>query len=165
MEEVVEVYRSENAFGSIEIRLADQLPPAEMDPGRIRQLLHNLIKNAREATEGRKGARIVISTHLVKQAPQPFAELHVEDNGPGVPEEILERVFEPYVTTKPKGTGLGLAIVKKIVEEHNGSIGIENLPQGGTRITVSFPAVLDERRRQRRVQKEVMQHRVNASPK
>jgi nitrogen fixation/metabolism regulation signal transduction histidine kinase len=67
------------------------------------------------------------------------ALLVVEDNGPGFPPEILQRAFEPYVTTRPKGTGLGLAIVKKIVEEHNGSIDIANAAGGGAAVTIVLP--------------------------
>ena len=61
------------------------------------------------------------------------------DNGPGFPPEMLARAFEPYVTTKAKGTGLGLAIVKKIVEEHNGSIEIGNVPGSGAQVSILLP--------------------------
>ena len=65
--------------------------------------------------------------------------LSVMDNGGGFAESILKRVFEPYVTTKPKGTGLGLAIVKKIIDEHHGTVSIENRPQSGAAVTVALP--------------------------
>jgi nitrogen fixation/metabolism regulation signal transduction histidine kinase len=68
-----------------------------------------------------------------------FVELAVCDNGPGFPAELMDRLFEPYVTSKTKGTGLGLAIVKRIVEEHSGSILAENLPSGGAGITIRLP--------------------------
>jgi signal transduction histidine kinase len=68
-------------------------------------------------------------------------ELRVEDTGPGIPEHIMERLFEPYVTTKPRGTGLGLAIVKRIVEEHGGWIWAENPATGGTAIVVRLPVL------------------------
>ena len=68
-----------------------------------------------------------------------LASLRVIDNGCGFPPEILTRVFEPYVTTKPKGTGLGLAIVKKIVEEHQGLVEIRNLDEGGACVCVKLP--------------------------
>ena len=68
-------------------------------------------------------------------------ELAVSDRGPGYPEEILENVFEPYVTTKPKGSGLGLAIVKKIAEEHGGSARAQNHRDGGAVVSIRLPAV------------------------
>jgi nitrogen fixation/metabolism regulation signal transduction histidine kinase len=64
----------------------------------------------------------------------------MRDNGPGFPEAVIGRVFEPYVTTKSKGTGLGLAIVKKIVEEHNGTIVAANDVSGGASVTIFLPA-------------------------
>jgi nitrogen fixation/metabolism regulation signal transduction histidine kinase len=69
----------------------------------------------------------------------------VEDNGPGFPEELRERMFEPYATTKPRGTGLGLPVVKKIVEEHHGEIEVSNLEGGGARICVRLPILEDEK--------------------
>ena len=65
----------------------------------------------------------------------------MEDRGPGIPEEMLGQLFEPYVTTKPKGTGLGLAIVKKIVEEHGGSLQAENLSEGGACMVIRLPVM------------------------
>jgi len=65
--------------------------------------------------------------------------LSVTDNGDGFPEELMARIFEPYVTTKLRGTGLGLAIVKKIVDEHHGSIAIENRPERGASVSVLLP--------------------------
>src|SRR5882762_1402087 len=66
-------------------------------------------------------------------------KLAVSDNGAGFPEELMARIFEPYVTTKPRGTGLGLAIVKKIVDEHHGSVAIENRPTRGASVSVLLP--------------------------
>jgi nitrogen fixation/metabolism regulation signal transduction histidine kinase len=65
--------------------------------------------------------------------------LAVSDNGAGFPEELMARIFEPYVTTKPRGTGLGLAIVKKIVDEHHGSVAIENRPTRGASVSILLP--------------------------
>ena len=66
----------------------------------------------------------------------------IGDNGSGFPENIMQRAFEPYVTTKPKGTGLGLAIVKKIVDEHHGTISIENRTEGATVLGAQIRIVL-----------------------
>ncbi len=82
----------------------------------------------------------MVSTRLVEEAGQRELELTVLDNGPGIPDEVRERLFEPYVTTKQKGTGLGLAIVRKIVEEHSGRVWVENHPEGGARVVVRLPA-------------------------
>jgi nitrogen fixation/metabolism regulation signal transduction histidine kinase len=135
--EVAELYSSD--VRRLELVLADDLPAIQADGGRMRQLLHNLIKNALEALEGVAKPRLGIETRCVQEARCAIVELSVQDNGPGVPEEFMARLFEPYVTSKPKGTGLGLAIVKKIVEEHNGMVWAENLHEGGACITIRLP--------------------------
>jgi two-component system, NtrC family, nitrogen regulation sensor histidine kinase NtrY len=112
------------------LHLQTGLPAVEADVGRFRQLLHNLFKNALEALAERDDGRITITTLCVEESGFPFVELRVDDNGPGFPAGLLGRLFEPYVTTKPKGTGLGLAIVKKIVDEHGGMIMAENTHDG-----------------------------------
>ena len=78
------------------------------------------------------------TTHRIIHDDHPYYEMRIEDNGPGVNEVMMEHLFEPYVTSKPKGTGLGLAIVKKIVEEHGGNIWAENLSVGAC-LVVQFP--------------------------
>ncbi len=93
------------------------------DPVSIRQVLHNLIKNALEAIDG-KGL-IEISLRRVQKNNTDFIEIALYDDGPGIKDEQIEQIFEPYVTTKAKGTGLGLAIVKKIIEEHGGAIWVD----------------------------------------
>ncbi|OFZ68310.1 MAG: PAS domain-containing sensor histidine kinase [Betaproteobacteria bacterium RBG_16_56_24] len=107
------------------------------DATRLRQVLHNLLQNAQDALQGIAQPQIML--HTETQGGE--IRLCVEDNGTGFPESVLSRAFEPYVTTKAKGTGLGLAIVKKIVEEHGGSITIENSVNGGTRINIHLPLV------------------------
>ena len=109
------------------------------DATQLRQIIHNLLRNAEDALEGRDG-RILIETSLSGR----FARLQISDNGPGFPAELLPRIFEPYVTTKSRGTGLGLPIVKKIVEEHQGSVEISNAPEGGARIDIRLPLVKAE---------------------
>jgi nitrogen fixation/metabolism regulation signal transduction histidine kinase len=113
----------------------------EADPVRLRQVLHNLIKNGQEAVASRTGGRVVVSSRLVRDAESPYVEVQVEDNGAGFDDSIIGSVFEPYVTTKAKGTGLGLAIVKKIVEEHGGSITAENAAGSGAVVVVRLPVV------------------------
>ncbi len=70
-----------------------------------------------------------------------WVALSIEDNGPGIPEDMLDKLFEPYATSKPKGSGLGLAVVKRIVEEHSGVLFAENSVAGGARLVVRLPAV------------------------
>ena len=136
--EVLGLYESSSA--TIEIRLASALPPVLGDATQLRQIIHNLLRNAEDALEGREGGRIIIETGLSGR----FARLQISDNGPGFPAELLPRIFEPYVTTKSRGTGLGLPIVKKIVEEHQGSVEISNAPEGGARIDIRLPLVKAE---------------------
>ena len=135
--EVLELYRSSARPLLLEVNLDTRLGQISADSGRIRQLIHNLVKNAIEAVEG-DDVRIKVTTKLL-DGEMPQVELSVADNGPGIPEELLDKLFEPYVSTKPKGDGLGLAIVKKIVEEHNGSLWAENLATGGARFNVRLP--------------------------
>ncbi|TCO81462.1 nitrogen fixation/metabolism regulation signal transduction histidine kinase [Plasticicumulans lactativorans] len=131
--DVLYLYRDYPAGVEIQLALDPAAPAIEADKGRLRQLLHNVVKNAIEAIRDGHGSLLRISTQLTHDG----AELVFEDDGPGFPEG--SNVFEPYVTTKPKGTGLGLAIVKKIVEEHGGLIRAENPPEGGARISIRFP--------------------------
>ena len=133
--EVLGLYESSSA--TIETRLAADLPPILGDATQLRQIIHNLLRNAEDALEGRDGTRILIQTEAVGRQ----ASLTIADNGPGFPVELLPRIFEPYVTTKARGTGLGLPIVKKIVEEHLGTIEISNAPEGGARIDIRLPLV------------------------
>jgi PAS domain S-box-containing protein len=105
------------------------------DPTRLRQIVHNLLHNAHDALQQVEHPQIVLAT---ANTPSEFI-LTVHDNGSGIQENVLARIFEPYMTTKIKGTGLGLPIVKKIVEEHGGSITIESTLSGGTHVKVSLP--------------------------
>ena len=109
------------------------------DATRLRQVIHNLLQNSHDALQNVTQREIILSTTEEGGA----LKLCVQDNGCGFPEHLLARAFEPYRTTKPKGTGLGLAIVKKIVEEHGGSIVIENVAAGGTRVSVTLPLLIE----------------------
>ena len=119
--------------------MAEGLPPVWADPAQIRQVIHNLVQNSQDALENAKlgpaQPGIEVRTELVADK----VRLAVSDNGGGFPEEMMARIFEPYVTTKARGTGLGLAIVKKIVDEHHGSIAIENRPSSGASVSVLLP--------------------------
>jgi nitrogen fixation/metabolism regulation signal transduction histidine kinase len=145
MSEVVDLYRLQDPSAEIRLQLDSRLPEIEADRGRVRQVLANLITNAIEALAGRTAGCLSIDTSLQSVADAHTALISVLDNGPGFRKEILGRLFEPYVTGKPRGTGLGLAIVKRIVEEHGGRIEGENLPAGGARVQVWLPVSAQDR--------------------
>jgi nitrogen fixation/metabolism regulation signal transduction histidine kinase len=137
--EVTELYRHQEKPVKIVLALDPQVPPVDADVGRIRQVLHNLIRNSLEAMEEQSNAEIDISTRLVAGAGAGAIAIDVTDNGPGFAESVMEQAFDPYVTSKAKGTGLGLAIVKKLVEEHGGQVRAANMERGGARISILLP--------------------------
>ncbi|MCE7916230.1 MAG: HAMP domain-containing protein [Nitrosomonas sp. PRO5] len=121
----------------ITLELAGEISPVRGDPARLRQVIHNLLQNAQDALTGMEDARITVQTRSVSNG----IELSVIDNGKGFPEQVRAHAFEPYVTTKPRGTGLGLPIVKKIVDEHSGTIKIQNIQPHGAQISITLPAL------------------------
>jgi nitrogen fixation/metabolism regulation signal transduction histidine kinase len=137
--EVAELYRLQDPAAEIRLDLDLSLPEIHADRGRIRQLLANLITNGIEALAGVAGGCVELSTRQQRAEGTLAAVICVSDNGPGFRKEMLGRLFDPYVTGKPRGTGLGLAIVKRIVEEHGGRIEAENRPEGGAKILVVLP--------------------------
>ncbi|MDR4514884.1 ATP-binding protein [Nitrosomonas sp.] len=130
------ITRKKHAHIHIKRKLADHLPAILGDSAQLRQVLHNLLLNAQDALNGTEQPVIEIET----EAAPDGIKLSIRDNGCGFSDEVRSRVFEPYVTTKPKGTGLGLPIVKKIVEEHSGTIHIENLKPHGAQVIITLPA-------------------------
>jgi len=141
--ELCDLYAHQEKPLAIKLYLAPDLPAIEADAGRLRQVLHNLLRNALEAMEHQDEARVEISTRRVSTAEAELVEIKVADNGPGFLRDIVEQAFDPYVTSKPKGTGLGLAIVKKLVEEHGGEIRARNREQGGAEISILIPMSVD----------------------
>jgi nitrogen fixation/metabolism regulation signal transduction histidine kinase len=137
--EVADLYRSHDPRTRIRLELDERLEDIEADRGRVRQILNNLLTNALEALDGVATPLLEISTRHESADETAYAAVTVCDNGPGFQRELLGRVFDPYVTSKPKGTGLGLAIVKKIIEEHGGHIDADNRPEGGARVRVVLP--------------------------
>jgi PAS domain S-box-containing protein len=104
------------------------------DAHHLEEVLSNLIRNAVEA----KGLGAHIALFAESDGPG-WVRIHVDDDGPGIPQALRTNIFKPFTTTKRKGTGLGLAICKKIVEEHGGTISIEDAPTGGARFVLRFP--------------------------
>jgi len=117
----------------ITLDLSPGIPTVQVDPSLLRQVFLNLIKNASEACgeEGKLEIRTEHSSSLIK--------ISFTDNGPGIPEEILDRIFEPFFSTKETGIGLGLSIVRKIMDAHGGHIEIANMSPEGARITLVLP--------------------------
>jgi nitrogen fixation/metabolism regulation signal transduction histidine kinase len=112
-----------------------KLPLIAADGNQLRQVLHNLLRNAQDALGNATAPRIDIETRHEAQ----YAVLTVSDNGSGFAPQTLARAFEPYVTTKARGTGLGLAIVKKIIDEHGGEIRLTNRESGGAEVIIKLP--------------------------
>jgi len=127
----------------VHTRLEEGLPPACGDRNQLRQVIHNLLQNSQDALAGSPTPRIEVATAFVPGPAGGQVWLKISDNGSGFPEAIMQRAFEPYVTTKTRGTGLGLAIVKKIIDEHHGSITIANRAdrdgERGAAVSISLP--------------------------
>jgi two-component system, NtrC family, sensor histidine kinase HydH len=117
----------------LETRLDPNLPPLEADPNQLEQVLLNLVKNALEATE-EKGTIVVSSG--AKDGQVWFS---VQDTGRGMAEDVQEKIFHPFYTTKDKGTGLGLAVINKIVTDHHGTITVDSVAGSGSTFTVRLP--------------------------
>jgi nitrogen fixation/metabolism regulation signal transduction histidine kinase len=136
--EVVTLYRQGGNDIHFELDLVPGPQGFRADSGRLRQMLHNLIRNADEAND-ESTVSLRISTGERETGGRRILELELLDDGPGFPAAVLEQPFEPYVTGKGKGRGLGLAICRKIVSEHDGVIRIENRAGGGARIVIRLP--------------------------
>ena len=102
----------------------------------IEQVLINLLRNAIEAMQASPIRRVTISTYV--KGPKTV-EISVADTGPGIPDEIAARLFEPFVTTKEKGMGVGLSICRTIVEAHGGQLWMTPNPTGGTIFRIQLP--------------------------
>lgn len=125
----------------VHAQLAQDLPSVMADPEAIKRAVANLIDNAAEAMRESALKEITISTALV--ASRDAVELAISDTGHGVSRDVKERLFLPYFSTKQRGTGLGLAIVSRIVEDHNGSIRVEENKPVGSRFVIELPVVVE----------------------
>ncbi|WP_455209977.1 ATP-binding protein [Kaarinaea lacus] len=137
--EVLDLYQAEDIGTRIVADFQTNIPLLEADAGRMRQLLHNLIKNAIESTQGVPEAKITVTLATIESGGSTLLELRVKDNGKGIPESFLSSLYEPQTTSKSKGGGLGLAVVKRIVEEHSGVTFAENNIEGGASVVVRLP--------------------------
>jgi two-component system, NtrC family, nitrogen regulation sensor histidine kinase NtrY len=137
--EALEELLSLGTTAQIAVEFAVPIGPCEalMDRQMLRRVLFNLVRNAAQAVLGRENGRVLVKLKRDGE----FWDMDVEDNGPGIPAELRETVFDPYVTTKDDGTGLGLSIVKKIVIEHGGTIRADESSLGGARLRVRLPVL------------------------
>jgi nitrogen fixation/metabolism regulation signal transduction histidine kinase len=136
--EVLDLYENDQRI-QLTRRFDARTPVLRGDAGRLRQLLHNLIKNALEAIGDTRKPHIEVTTRDLAENERQWIELGVADNGPGLPEGFGERWYEPYTSSKQRGTGLGLAVAKKIAEEHGGTIRAENREVGGAIFVLRLP--------------------------
>jgi len=123
----------------IDLDLSGDLPKIKLDRDAISRVLINLIKNSIESKKKKTKLNILIKSEILND--ENIVRLTIVDNGIGFPVDILEKVFEPYVTTKSKGGGLGLAIVQNIIEQHDGQIYASNLEPHGARVTIEFSII------------------------
>ena len=132
---------------TVAVHVEPDLPMIESDHHQLSQVFTNLIANAFEALDGKGGVTITATTTVIETEPA-FAGVHpptpavlveVADDGPGIPADLTDRIFNPFFTTKVTGTGLGLAIVRKIVDAHDGRIDVSSTPDTGTRFRVTLP--------------------------
>ena len=137
LEDVTVLYHENYSEVTIELELDPSIPLIMADGVRLRQLVHNVVKNSFDTIEA--GGWIKLSTRAVQELGHQYLEFSVEDSGDGIADEVADNLFEPYVTTKTTGSGLGLAIVKKIVDEHSGIVWVEKGGQGGARFVVRLP--------------------------
>jgi len=145
----------------VKVEAPPDLPPIEVDKGQILQVLQNLVINSIQAMPVPADGRVVVGADTVELGEREVEELpagrylrvDVQDNGSGIPPEILARIFDPFFTTKKSGTGLGLATVDSIVRRHGGRIGVQSTPGIGTLFSVFLP-----------VSSKQLQEKVRAAP-
>jgi len=132
---------------TVTMDVPNNLPTIEGDQHQLCQMFTNLIANAFEALEGKGTISISASMGAIEPdpefgvapEPEPTIVVDVVDNGPGVPSDLSDRIYDPFFTTKVKGTGLGLGIVRKIVDAHDGRIDLTSSQATGTRFRVTLP--------------------------
>jgi len=143
--EILDLYGGLRSNEQLVTHLENDLPKIMGDATQLRQVVHNLLQNAQDATSelnGERAPQIDVRTESIRYSDADGAtriavSLSITDNGPGFDSKVMARAFEPYVTSKPRGTGLGLPVVKKIVEEHGGRIELQNRKDGpGARVSI-----------------------------
>ena len=142
IQEAIDLYSNLDTDTEINLQLATNLPNIKVDPSRLRRVFNNLLSNAYDASRNQSKSVLEIASRYIAESGIDYIEVRIKDSGPGVTEDIIETIFEPYVTTKKKGTGLGLAIVKKIIEDHGGVVWLENNADSpGTCVIIRLPVM------------------------
>lgn len=150
LERTLTLIRSDPHQSEVELVAAPNLPQLRSDPELLRQVILNLSRNAIEAMAPQGGGKLTITTALTWRKPDAasraasgdslaFVRVRVEDEGPGIPPEVMERLFIPFYTTKTQGTGLGLAICQRIVKSLGGTIEVTSKVGRGTTFTILLP--------------------------
>jgi signal transduction histidine kinase/ActR/RegA family two-component response regulator len=130
----------------IEVKIADGLWSAQVDPGQIGQVLHNILLNARQAMPGTGTIEVRAENVAFANGPDDAdsrVRISIRDYGRGISADVLRRIFDPYFTTKPGGSGLGLATAYAIVVKHGGHISVDSTPGVGTEFVIELPASLE----------------------
>lgn len=139
LREIIDLYQEQESKINITFDIDSDDLKFDADPGRIRQIIHNLVRNSIEAIPEDIAGTISVNVKQCDINNIKMIEICIEDNGSGFDKNSLGQIFDPYVTSKSKGTGLGLAIVKKLVEEHMGFIEAENAKKQGAVIKIFLP--------------------------
>ncbi len=130
---VADLLSKDPALADVRIEIAGSAPPISGDAELLKLVFQNLLINAAQAMQGQGVVRALVAER------DAFNWIEITDQGPGIPPEIRDRLFQPFQTTKARGTGLGLATAKRLVEAHSGSIAIESPTTGGTTVIVRLP--------------------------
>jgi len=135
------LFLSKKSRGITIVRNFDpRLPKSMADPTQLQQVFMNLLLNAADAMPN--GGTLTVQT--LHEEGSPFLRITITDTGSGIDKSVIDKIFQPFFTTKPKGTGLGLSITKRLVEQHGGSIRVANNPSGGASFTIDLPIKFDE---------------------
>lgn len=154
VDEMVEFFlpQAEAAGVRVRLELADRPIPVDLDATHFKQALLNLLLNATQAmqtpapdADSPRTRELILRTEQRKAPEGAVASLHVIDTGPGIPEDKIERIFEPYFTTKSGGTGLGLPTSRRLIEEHRGTIDVHSAPGRGADFVITLPIRADSR--------------------
>jgi two-component system nitrogen regulation sensor histidine kinase NtrY len=142
VDEVAQMYRNLSTEVTIDATHISEDSVIRADPGQLKQVLANLIRNAVQAMP--RGGEVSVRSAVVNKENRRFCRIWIKDTGSGIPEEIRSRVFEPYFTSKSEGAGLGLAIVERIVFDHDGNIWFETQEGVGTTFIIDLPLAAEE---------------------